>query len=78
MKTAVSIPDNVYTHAENLARQLGTSRSKLYTQALRNYLAAHQSQAVTQKLDEVYGDASNSLDDGLVRLQTSSLPREDW
>lgn len=33
MKTAVSIPDNIYTSAEKLAKRLGKSRSQLYTQA---------------------------------------------
>jgi metal-responsive CopG/Arc/MetJ family transcriptional regulator len=38
MKTAVSIPDDVFQSAEQLARRLGMSRSELYVQALKSYL----------------------------------------
>lgn len=78
MKTAISIPDTVYETAEKLAERLGTSRSKLYTQALRTYLAVHQADGVTQKLNEVYGDSTITLDPVLKALQTRSLPKETW
>ncbi|MFM5891936.1 MAG: ribbon-helix-helix domain-containing protein, partial [Dolichospermum sp.] len=38
MKTAISLPDPVFEEAESLARQLGVSRSELYTKALKAYL----------------------------------------
>jgi metal-responsive CopG/Arc/MetJ family transcriptional regulator len=41
MKTAVSIPDEVYQGAERLARRTKKSRSRLYGDALKEYLARH-------------------------------------
>lgn len=78
MKTAISVPDNVYESAEKLANRLGKSRSQLYAQALSSYIDRHQKYQVTKKLDEVYGDDKSPVDTGLMKLQLKSLPREDW
>ena len=37
MKTAVSIPDDVFEQADRLAGELRVSRSELYATALRSY-----------------------------------------
>lgn len=84
MKTAVSIPDDLFDSAEGTARRLGLSRSELYARALREYLAEHGSEGVTQRLNEIYGDDSqggegmgSSLEPGLAELQRSSMQRAD-
>ena len=51
MKTAISIPDDVFTDAEALARELKQSRSQLYSRAVREYVARHSSDRVTAALD---------------------------
>ncbi len=76
MKTAISIPDTVFQTAEQLADLLGKSRSQLYTQALCSYIAKHQKEGVTKKLNEVYDTAGSNLDAPLAHLQTKSLPNE--
>jgi metal-responsive CopG/Arc/MetJ family transcriptional regulator len=53
MKTAISIPDDVFADAEKLARTLGTSRSRLYSRAVREYVARHATDHVTEALDAV-------------------------
>ena len=53
VKTAVSVPDDVFDQAEQLARRQRVSRSELYTTALRALLA--DDAAVTERLDAVYG-----------------------
>jgi len=78
MKTAVSIPDNVYTSAEKLASRLGKSRSQLYAQALSNYLSTHQNEGVTTKLNEVYLNNDTRVDPLLISLQTQSISKENW
>src|SRR5207302_10510760 len=47
MKTAISIPDDVYAEVERLARRLNRSRSRLYADAAREYVARHDPDAVT-------------------------------
>ena len=53
MKTAISIPDVVFEEAERLARRLDESRSQLYTEAVVEYLARHDPDTITKRLDEV-------------------------
>jgi metal-responsive CopG/Arc/MetJ family transcriptional regulator len=78
MKTAISIPDNVYESAEKLAMRLGKSRSQLYTQAVSSYISQHRSENVTTKLNEVYSKNDSSSDLLLADLQFRSLPKEEW
>ena len=79
MKTAISIPDDLFAAAERLAQRLGMSRSQLYRTALTAYLERHDEDEITARLDQVHGGAEPvTLDSALDRLQRASLPREDW
>lgn len=80
MKTAISIPDELFTVAEDAAQRLGVSRSELYRRALREFLAKHDVQAVTEALDAVYSGQpeASQLDPSLARLQLASLADEEW
>jgi metal-responsive CopG/Arc/MetJ family transcriptional regulator len=53
MKTAVSVPDDIFEQAERLARSAGRSRSEVYSAALRDYIARHSPDQVTETLDRV-------------------------
>lgn len=78
MKTAVSIPDDLFDSAEGTARRLGLSRSELYARALRDYLAEHGTEGITERLNEVYGyEQESGLDPALAELQRRSLNRGD-
>jgi len=78
MKTAISIPDQIFTAAEQTAKRLGISRSELYASAVRDYVESHMAEAVTEKLNQVYSVEESSLDSNLQSLQSSSLNSEDW
>jgi predicted transcriptional regulator len=79
MKTAVSIPDELFESAEGLARRLGMTRSELYAKALRDYLREHRGDGITERLDEVYGaEEEGGLDPVVARLQGRSLPEDEW
>lgn len=80
MKTAISIPDEVFEAAERTAKSLGVSRSELYATAVREFLERQRREGVTEKLNQVYGDdgAASELDGRLQALQSSSLEREPW
>ena len=78
MKTAISIPDKIFRSADALARRLGVSRSELYATAVNEFLAKHRSRHVTARLDEVYSEEDSSMPSGLTKMQTGSLPHEDW
>ena len=55
MKTAISIPNPLFEVAEQTAQYMGIPRSRLYAAALEEYLAQHNGEMITQKLNEVYG-----------------------
>lgn len=78
MKTAISLPDPLFAAAEQYAQEKGLSRSELYAQALRYYLQAHQAQAVTEALNELYAEQTSSLDAALKAAQLRALPEEEW
>ncbi len=80
MKTAVSVPDQIFEAADRLAARLGTSRSELYATAVAEYLERHKFQGVTERLDAVYSACpeQSDLDPILGALQLHALPREDW
>ncbi len=52
MKTAVSLPDDIYERAEHAARQLGVNRSQFYARALSKYLQDIGPDPVTELLNE--------------------------
>ncbi len=54
------------------------SRSELYARALRDYLAEHSAEGITERLNEVYyDDWESGLDPALAELQRRSLERGD-
>lgn len=75
METAVTIPDNLFRQAEELAAALGISRSDLYAAALQEFI---RDQRVTERLNQVYQKNDSELDGVLKQLQAVSLPAEQW
>lgn len=78
MKTAISIPDKIFESAEELASKLGKSRSQLYTQAVSGLIERYQSESVTEKLDQIYGQTETRLDPLLDEMQRRSLSQDVW
>ncbi|ELR97423.1 hypothetical protein [Gloeocapsa sp. PCC 73106] len=78
MKTAISIPDEVFHQAEALAKNLGLSRSELYTQAVANFLKSHRSLTVTERLNQVYSQEDSSLDSLVAVMQLKTIDDEQW
>ena len=78
MKTAVSLPDELFREGEQTARHLRMSRSQLYATALREFLERRQGNSVTERLNEVYSRTSSEVDEGLYRAQLATLEPEEW
>ncbi len=66
MKTAVSIPDEVFEKVERLARRARKSRSEVFSAALREYVARHAPDEVTASIDQVC-DRIGADSDSFVR-----------
>ena len=79
MKTAVSLPDDLFEAADELAENLGVSRSQLYARALSDYVAQHGESDVAERLNAVYGHTAARLDPALQDLQFHSVGAgEEW
>jgi metal-responsive CopG/Arc/MetJ family transcriptional regulator len=81
MKTAVSIPDEVFEEVERLAADLKTSRSQLYSRALREFVARHASNHVTDAMNQVIaevGEGSARSEDFSRIAARRLLERVDW
>ena len=80
MKTAISIPDSLFTAADQLAKRLGISRSELYQRAVSLFIKANKNAGITETLNDVYaaGDIDRGLDPLLDILQGASIAREEW
>jgi predicted transcriptional regulator len=78
MKTAVSLPEDLFLRAEATAKKLRVSRSHLYATAIVEFLDRTQSDRVTEGLNEVYAGASAKIDAALHRAQLKSLGDNSW
>ena len=78
MKTAISLPDDLFRSGDALAKRLGLSRSELYAQALAEYIAKHRADKITQRLNAVYATEDSELDPAIAAAQLNALPRERW
>ena len=78
MKTAISIPDDVFEQAERFAREQGLSRSELYSKAVAAYLASRRNEDITKALNEVYDQEPATPDPVLAEMQSHSLPDKEW
>lgn len=78
MKTAVSVPDDVYDQAERLARHAGRSRSEVYSAALREYVARHAPDEVTEALDRVVQHVGDGEDAFTAAAARRVLSAAEW
>jgi predicted transcriptional regulator len=78
MKTAISIPDDLYADAERLARTLRVSRSRLYSLAMREYVARHSGDQVTLALDALFSDEAQGDAEFATHAARRTLRDTEW
>jgi predicted transcriptional regulator len=78
MKTAVSIPDELFRQADELAGRLGKSRSEVYREALADYLARREPAAVTRALDELADELAAEGGQFAETAARQALERSEW
>lgn len=78
MKTAISIPDELFGRAEELARKTGKSRSQVYQEALSEYLLRRDPQAVTRAMDEAVAEIDGPPEPWLEEAGRRALERTEW
>ena len=78
MKTAVSIPDDVFADAERLASVLRTSRSRLYTRALAEFVARHDKDRIEEAMNAVVDEVGGAPDEFTRKAARQTLRRVQW
>ncbi len=78
MKTAVSVPDEVFSAAERLAKRLELSRSELYSRALDEYVARHSPDQVTEAVDLVCAEVQPKPDPFLTAAARRVVEKTEW
>ena len=78
MKTAVSIPDDIFERAERLARRNRRTRSEVYAAALDEYVARHAPDEVTDTMNRVCEKTGDGIDAFLATAGRHVLDRVEW
>ncbi len=79
MKTAVSVPDDLFAEVDALAKQQRSSRSGLYTRALREYLDRHSPDNITAVLNALCEEEGfGELDPWVAAATRKILGRSEW
>ena len=82
MKTVVSIPDDLFEGVERLARRTNRSRSRLFSDALKEYLARHTPDKVTEAMNralaQIGEEAGKENDPFVSSAARTALERSKW
>ena len=81
MKTAISIPDRVFAEAERLAKRLKKSRSQLYSEAVTEYLARYDEDAITESWNRALAEpGEEDAEDArfVEEVARRTLERSEW
>lgn len=79
MKTAISVPDEVFDQTNRCAKKLGISRSELVTRALRRFLEDERAAMIRESYDAAFGDDDG--DDAAELRRTAAraaLTKIEW
>jgi metal-responsive CopG/Arc/MetJ family transcriptional regulator len=78
MKTAVSIPDHIFEKVERLARREKRSRSEVFSAALREYVARHAPDEVTEAINRVCDQVGDQSDEFVAAAARRILEKTEW
>jgi metal-responsive CopG/Arc/MetJ family transcriptional regulator len=80
VKTAISVPDEIFSQVGSRAAELGISRSEFFTQAARQYLRQLAETSLTQQIDAAI-DAAGDDDSGYAAVTAGRAllaDGDDW
>ena len=75
----MSIPDDVFKGAERLASRNKKSRSQLYSEALKEYVARHAPDDVTEAMNQTCDRLGKDISDPFVSVASRRiLEASEW
>lgn len=81
MKTAISVDDDLITEADRTAREMGVSRSRLFSLAIESYLRNREHERILEQLNRVYAGEAGAADKRLAARIKGKFRRaiqENW
>jgi predicted transcriptional regulator len=78
MKTAISVPDDVFERAELTAKRLKLSRSELYSRALADFIARHTEEEVTAAMNAAIERNGQPRDEAVILNGRRVLESTEW
>jgi metal-responsive CopG/Arc/MetJ family transcriptional regulator len=81
VKTAISIDDGLLQEADETARLLGLSRSRLFALAVGDFLQRQRQEQMLQRLNEVYANGAESAERTLlkkIKAKVRPTVKERW
>ena len=78
MKTAVSISDTLFERAEKYSKKTKRTRSRLYSDALEEYLDRRERSKIIDQINRVCEKVDTSADPVLFKMSLLSLPKDEW
>jgi len=73
IKTAVSVPKEVFAQADSIAKELKVSRSGLVTMALKALIRNHETKRMQVKIDAAFKDYPTDTDNLTQTLAEESI-----
>lgn len=80
MKTAISIPDDLFKYVEKLAKESHLSRSEIFADAVREFMEKRKSEKILEGLNNAYSETEQEteLRKRSKKYYTKSLKAEKW
>ncbi len=78
MKTAISVPNDVFELSERLAKKLKVSRSQVFAMGVKKLAEDHDEEDLIANINKVCEKVDTSVDPVLFKMAMLSLPKEEW
>ena len=78
MKNAVFIPDEGFEKVERIARRARRSRSEVFSAALRESMARHAPDEVTEAINRAVDEIGDRTDEFVAAAARRVLEKTDW
>ncbi len=78
MKTAISVPNDVFELSEKLAKKLKVSRSQIFAMGVKKLAEEYDEEDLIANINKVCEKVDTSVDPVLFKMAMTALPKEEW
>ena len=81
IKTAISIDKPLFEQVDNLAHELNTSRSRIFSMAATEFIHRHKNQQLLEAINDAYDDFPDVKEETLkstIRSKHIKMIKDQW